>query len=279
MGYGLLVIGYWLLVIEKQKKMANVNVFKLIFFTFVLVSCDSGDIAEQIHNTTDTGRTVKLTGTFVGINSWESKYAVSLAGFSTGNNYAQVVRTIPNTTPDNTKVEFIQSNISDDINTIELAITNRLRERIITLASVNLDDLSDKKDTIRLDVGTIDVSRFEALQMGLFNKACIQCHGGNGGAGAASLNLTRGNAFTQLVNKPSTRKEGMMRVISGDARQSLIHQLLSEGGENLLHVNHTEILSNQFKENTNEVRLLLDEWINGLEAPSDSPEGGVNVEN
>ena len=248
-------------------------------FTFLLVSCDSGDIAEQIHNTTDSGRTVKLTGTFVGINSWESKYAVSLAGFSTGNNYAQVVRTIPNTTPDNTQIELIQSNISDDINTIELAITNRLRERIITLASVNLDDFTDEKDTIRLDVGTIDVSRFGSLQIGLFDKACIQCHGGNGGAGAASLNLTRNNAYAQLVNKASTRKEGMMRVVSGNPQQSLIHQLLSEGGENLLHMNHTEILSNQFKENTNEVRMLLDEWINELKAPSGSPEGGVNVEN
>ena len=254
--------------------------FYFLYLTlFLLCSCDSGDIAEQIHNTTDSGRTVKLTGTFVGIDSWDSKYAVSLAGFSTGNNYAQVVRTIPNTTSDNTKVELIQSNISNDINTIELAITNRLRERIITLASVNLDDYTDKKDTIHLDVGTIDVSRFGSLQIGLFDKACIQCHGGNGGAGAASLNLTRNNAYAQLVNKASTRKEGMMRVVSGNPQQSLIHQLLSEGGENLLHVNHTEILSNQFKENTNEVRLLLDEWINGLEAPSDSPEGGVNVEN
>ena len=236
----------------------------LILFTFILTSCDSGDIAEQIHNTTDSGRTVKLTGTFVGIDSWESKYAVSLAGFSTGNNYAQVVRTIPNTTSDNTKVELIQSNISNDINTIELAITNRLRERILTLASVNLDDYTDEKDTIHLDVGTIDVSRFGALQIGLFDKACIQCHGGNGGAGAANLNLTRNNAYAQLVNKASTRKEGMMRVVGGDAQQSLIHQLLSEGGENLLHMNHTEILSNQFKENQNEVRQLIDEWINGL---------------
>ena len=252
--------------------MADVKVLKLVFFTlhfslftFVLASCDSGDIAEQIHNTTDSGRTVKLTGTFVGINSWESKYAVSLAGFSTGNNYAQVVRTIPNTTPDSTKVELIQSNISNDINTIELAITNRLRERIITLASVNLDDFTDEKDTIHLDVGTIDVSLFESLQMGLFDKACIQCHGSNGGAGAASLNLTRNNAFAQLVNKPSTRKEGMMRVVSGNAEQSLIHQLLSEGGENLLHMNHAEILSNQFKENQTEVRQLIDEWINNIE--------------
>lgn len=249
-----------------QKKIKYISLLSFIFsfLSLHLVSCDSGDIAEQSYATSDRGHIVKLTGTFTGISSWESKYAVSLAGFSTGNNYAQMVRTIPNTTPDGTRVELIQSNIGEDINTVELVITNRLRERIITLASVNMDDFTDEKDTIRLDVGNIDVRRFSALQTGLFDKACIQCHGGNGGAGAAGLSLIREKAYSQLVNKPSTRKEGMMRVAGGIPEQSLIHQILSEGGENILHMNHTEILSNQFKENQNEVRTLIDEWINNL---------------
>ena len=234
-------------------------------FALLLVSCDSGDIEEQALSTTDKGKTVKLRAVLFGINSWENKYAVSLAGFTIGDNYAQVVRTIPNTTPDSTRVELVLSNIGEDINTVELAITNRLRERIITIAKVNLDDYVNQKDTIHMDLGLTDVSRFGALQKGLFNMACIQCHGGNGGAGAASLNLTEGRSFANLVNMPSTRKEGMVRVVSGNAQESLIHQIMAEGGENLLHVNHTEILSNQFRENLNEVRQLIDEWINNLE--------------
>ena len=237
----------------------------LSLFMFLLAACDSGDIEEQAYAITDQGHTVKLTATLTGIDSWESKYSVSLAGFASGDNYAQVVRTLPNTTPDSTKVEMVLSNIGDNINTVELAITNRLRERIITLARVNLDDYDNKKDTIYMDLGVTDVSRFGALQLGLFNMACIQCHGGNGGAGAAGLNLTEGRSFANLVNVPSSRKEGMMRVVSGDAQQSLLHQMMAEGGENMLHVNHTEILSNQFRENLNEVRQLIDEWINGIE--------------
>ena len=251
--------------------MANVKILKLLFltlhvslFTFILTSCDSGDIEEQSYAITDQGHTVKLTVTLTGIDTWESKYSVSLAGFTTGDNYAQVVRTLPNTTADNTEVELVLSNIGDNINTVELAITNRLRERIITLASVNIDDYAGKKDTIRMDLGLTDVSRFGALQLGLFNMACIQCHGGNGGAGAASLNLTEGRSYANLVNVSSTRKEGMMRVVSGNAQESLLHQMMAEGGENLLHVNHTEILTNQFRENLNEVKLLIDEWINNL---------------
>ena len=236
----------------------------LSLFILLLAACDSGDIEEQAISTEDKGYTVKLTAVLSGIDSWESKYAVSLAGFTTGDNYAQVVRTVPNTTPDGTRVEMVLSNIGDDINTVELAITNRLRERIITLARVNLEDYANQKDTIRMDLGLTDVSRFGALQLGLFNMACIQCHGGNGGAGAASLNLTEGRSFANLVNIPSTRKEGMMRVVSGNAQESLLHQIAADGGENLLHVNHTEILSNQFRENLNEVRQLIDDWIREL---------------
>ena len=227
----------------------------------LLAACDSGDIEEQTLATTDNGRTVKLTAVLSGIDSWDRKYSVSLAGFTAGDNYAQVVRALPNTTADGTAVELVLSNIGDNINTVELAITNRLRERIITLASVNMEDFAEQKDTIRMDLGVMDVSRMGALQFGLFDRACIQCHGGNGGAGAAKLNLTAGHSFANLVDVPSTRKEGAVRVVSGNAQESLLHQLVSEGGENLLHVNHTEILSNQFRENLNEVRQLIDDWI------------------
>ncbi|MBO7068115.1 MAG: hypothetical protein J6W52_05495 [Bacteroidaceae bacterium] len=229
----------------------------------MFVSCDSGDIEEQSYNVTDKGHTVKLTAVLSGIESWEKKYSVSLAGFTTGDNYAQVVRTIPYTTS-NTQMELVLANIDDNINTVELVITNRLRERVITLASVNMDEYVNVKDTIRMDLGLIDVSRFGALQLGLFDKACILCHGGNGGTGAANLNLTEGMSYANLVNVPSTRKEGMMRVTGGNAQESLFHQIMAEGGENLLHVNHTEILSNQFRENLNEVRQLIDDWINSL---------------
>lgn len=236
----------------------------LALLALLMAACDSGDIEEQAVTTTDKGRVVKLTATVSGIGAWDKKYSVSLAGFTTGDNYAQVVRALPNTTTDGTAVEVVLSNIGDDINTVELAITNRLRERIITLASVNLDDAGDTKDTIRMELGTVDVSTFGALQFGLFDRACIQCHGGNGGAGAASLNLTAGHAYASLVDVPSTRKEGAVRVVSGNAQESLLHQIAAEGGENLLHVNHTEILSNQFKENLNEVRQLIDDWIGTL---------------
>ena len=235
----------------------------LCIVSLCLAACDSGDIVEQEYSTAERGRTVKLTATLSGVDTWESRYSVSLAGFTTGDNYAQVVRSLPNTTADGTRVELVLSNIDEAVNTVELAITNRLRERIITLASVNLEDYADTGDTIRMELGHVDVSRFGALQMGLFNVACIQCHGGNGRS-AAGLNLTGGQALANLVDVPSTRREGMMRVVGGDAEGSLMRQILNEGGEDILGYNHTEVLSSQFKENLTEVRQLIDDWIKGL---------------
>lgn len=239
------------------------NISFLLVSLLCLSACDSGDILDQELSTSDLGRTVKLTATMSGVASWDSKYAVSLAGFVPGDNYAHVVRTLPATTADGSQVELVLSNIDDEVKTVELAITNRLRERIITLARVNLEDYADNPDTIRMDLGHLDVSRFGALQMGLFDMACIQCHGGNGRS-AAGLNLTAGQSLGHLVDMPSTSKSDARRVVSGDAEGSLLHQILNEGGEDILHYNHTEVVSSQFKENLLEVLQLIDDWINKL---------------
>ncbi len=238
------------------------SIFALSLLLLV-AACDSGDIEERTSSSSGKGRVVKLTGNLSGVGTWDSKYAVSLGGFTTGDNYAQVVRTLPSTTPDGTQVELVLSNLGESINTVELAITSRLRERIITLSSINLDEYPETSDTIRMDVGSFDVGLFSSLQQGFFNVACIQCHGGNGRS-AAGLNLTEGNAFAQLVDVPSTRIEGMKRVIGGNADGSLLHKILNEGGEDILHYNHTEVLSSQFKENQEGVRQLIDDWINLL---------------
>lgn len=227
-------------------------------------SCDSGDITETEHTTLSSGRTVRLTATVAGIHACPEKYSVALAGFDDNSNYAIVQRALSSDIPDNTEVELVLSNLSEQVTMVEFAVTNRLRERILTLERLRIEDMPDAPDTIDIQLGTVDLSMFGLIQSHVFNAACIQCHGGNGGGGAAGLNLTSGKAFSQLVDVPSTRVEGQWRVLSGDAEGSLLHQILSEGGEDILHYNHTEVLSSQFKENVTEVRQFIDEWIKGL---------------
>ena len=249
---------------ERSHNLGNLcNLWFLLFLSLSLVSCDSGDIVEGGYSVQDKGKVVKLTARVSGVGSWASTYSVALAGFAKGDKYAIMQRALPVSTADGTDVTLTLNNITEQISTVEFAITDNLRKRIITLGRIAMADYDDPQDTIRMDLGTVDLSLFGALQQGLFNVACIQCHGGNGRS-AAGLNLTEGNAMENLVDVPSTRREGMMRVVSGDAPSSLLHQILSEGGEDILGYNHTEIVSSQFKENSEEVRDLLDEWIGTL---------------
>ena len=235
----------------------------LLCLTMLCAACDSGDIEDRGYSIMEHGKVVKLTARVSGIRSWKNGCAVALAGFAKDDNYATMQRTLPASTADGEEIVLVLNNITEKIETVEFAITNNLRKRIITLRSVALADYEDTQDTIRLDLGNIDVSMFGALQQGLFNKACIQCHGGNGRS-AAGLNLTEGQAMSNLVDVPSTRKEGMVRIQSGNASQSLLYQILSEGGEDILNYNHTEVLSSQFKENRDGILGLIDEWISSL---------------
>ena len=231
-----------------------------------LASCDSGDIAESVHTVEEKGYTVKMTARVSGLSEWSgSGYALAVAGFTADSRYALLQRALPSTADDDTPVSLVLSNLSGELKTVELVLTNSLRERIITLAAINMADYAANtaRDTIRMDMGNIDVGRFGVLQTGLFDRACIQCHGASGRS-AAQLNLTAGNAMTNLVDVPSTRREGMLRVESGNAEGSLLHLILNEGGENLLTHNHTEILSSQFKSNLKEVEALIDSWIDRL---------------
>ena len=232
----------------------------------LLAACDSGDIHDKVYEVDEKGKTVKVTARISGLGEWEGTgYNMAVAGFTQDSKFALMQKTLPSTVEDGSTVSLVLSNISNEVQMVEVSLTNSLRKRIISLASVNMEDYSEKTahDTILLDLGTVDVGRFGILQAGIFNRACIQCHGGNGRS-AAGLNLTEGNARSNLVDVPSTRREGMLRVASGNIEASLLHQVLNEGGENLLSHNHTEILSSQFKSNLEEVNSLIDSWIEHL---------------
>lgn len=253
--------------------MKNLHYFYIVTALVGLASCDNGNIVEKVYTVDEKGYTLKMTAQMSGLSDWEgSSYTLAVAGFSADSKFALLQRALTSAA-DNTPISLVLSNLSSELQTVELALTNSLRKRIITLATVNMAEYAENgtHDTIRLDLGHIDVGRMGVLQRGLFDRACIQCHGGNGRS-AAGLNLTEGNAWVNLVDVPSLRREGYLRVESGNAVGSLLHLILSEGGENLLSHNHTEILSSLFKTNLEEVSMLIDDWIDHLTASSDPPE-------
>ncbi len=237
-----------------------------LFLAVVLNACDSGDIEENAVMTSNRGKTVKLTARLFGVASISAyNYNVALAGFSSESEYAVAQRVVPATTQDDTRVEIVLDNLGSEVDYAELAITNHLRKRILTLEAMDLStyDGYAPEDTIFMDLGDLQVDLFGCMQVGVFDKACINCHGANGSS-AADLNLTAGNSLASLVDVPSSRLDGFTRVVSGDPQSSLLTVILSDGGENVLRYNHTEILSSTFRQNLSEVRQLIEEWISSL---------------
>ena len=75
--------------------------------------------------------------------------------------------------------------------------------------------------------------RFSSIQAQIFEsadsagrRACTSCHTNVGRTPPAGLILTHDAAYDQIVNMPSTRKAGAIRVIPGDADNSyLVHKV------------------------------------------------------
>lgn len=211
----------------------------LLFFFILLVfcACDSGNILDKEIAVKRSGKVVKLIANVSGNSHWDNTYTLALAAFADGNKYAITQRVMPQVSTDGQRISVTLENLSPQIKTVELAITDKLRKRILTLALLDMDDLEYMGDTLLMNLGDIRLDLDGCIQRGVFDVACVQCHGANGHA-AAGLDL--------VYNMPKKEK---------------LKQIVEDGGATTLHYNHTDVLSSHFKENLEEVKHLLYDWI------------------
>lgn len=151
------------------------------------------------------------------------------------------------------------SNVSNEVKTIEFCITNKLRERILTFKSMEVNN--NESDTILIDVGTIDIGMYSTIQDKVFNTTCIQCHGASTGEPAAGLYLTKGKSYNALVNKQSAKIEGGILVMPGEAEESVLHQALNPNYNLPLRFDHVNMISNE------NMLTLIDRWIDNGAKP------------
>ena len=225
-------------------------IFAAIFAMLGLVGCDEGDIQEAATETKTSGKVARLTAAVSGIDSWSSQYSVVLAAFAEGSDYAVVQKRL--TEGDNGNVETTLNITSDDVATIELCVTNRLRQRIVSFASVPVSQLQG--DSLHLAPGRVAVSMFQTIQDMVFTTTCARCHG-LGNAPAAGLTLAQGQSYAALVNHEASKPERGVRVVPGDTEASLLHKVI-HGDPAAVSFDH----SNMIKEPT--TFALIDNWIN-----------------
>lgn len=225
----------------------------LLLLAGLFASCDDGRIPEAAVDFTEEGRVAKVDLDITGTTTWPSGYTVVVAGFADNNAYARVAMTVR---PDaNGHVSAKIPGISDDVKTLEVCVINTLRRRITTFWQI---DAQANADTITVaPTQTINAGMYATIQNDVFTKQCANCHSGS--AWAASLHLTEGHSYADLVNQESHKMPGHLRVKPGDASASVLYDILSTEESKEWGFDHSNIMASD--ENKLQLRLIRD-WIN-----------------
>ena len=217
-----------------------------------LASCDEGRLYDTDIVTEEEGGNARVTATISGESSWTSGYAIAVAGFESGNEYAIISKNVEVSASDGT-CDVALTGIPAEVSTIELCALDRLRRRVATFATA---DYKVSGDTLRIDAGALDVSMANAIQQEIFNTTCIQCHGGSNYA-AAGLHLTEGLSFESLVGVSSVKVPGKHRVEAGSSTESVMYEALAEGISSSWRYDHSVEVVKQEKLD------LIRNWIDG----------------
>jgi len=222
---------------------------------FGLSSCDDGRIYPET-TTSAEGKTVVMEGVLEGLDNWVSNYRVSIAGFEQADDeYASVSKVITASDINDGKALVELSGIKDNVKLVRLCVLDRLRRHIVTFKEV---DISDATETVKMDVGTLNISMFNAIQQSFFNTTCANCHGASNRA-AAGLYLTEGKSYQAMVDVNSKKVEGRKLVETNNATNSVLHMVLNQQEVKGISMAHRDLVS---EKNEQTILPLIDSWIN-----------------
>lgn len=211
-----------------------IYILSVIFATALalnLVGCDDGHVDDPVYHHTSDSYTVEITGVFKSIDTWNGTYAIAAACFDGTNNYTLTQKVIPSSAGD-TEQSIRLSNVPTNAKTVEIAVVNTLRKRIATLYSYEIPEDQRYSDIIELDVGTLNVGMFGAINQCVFQGSatnCSRCHAAS--RPAANLDLSAEHAYNNLINVQATKDDALKRVMPGDATNSFLYKVIAEGDE------------------------------------------------
>lgn len=229
----------------------------IMFCLAVLTGCDDGPIHEKEYVPTTTGYTAVVKGTFKKQSTWTSGYSVVVAGFSDKSDYAIIQKTLAAKNNEDTEISTTLSNISDTTKTLEIAVVNSLRKRVATLFSYEIPANQQIKDTIRLNVGELNVGMFATINKEIFQgKNCSRCHASP--TATAHLDLTSDNAYKSIVGVESYKNPEYMRVKPGSADSSFLYKVITTGDERVAYNHPALFVDSKYAT----FQTIIKKWIN-----------------
>jgi len=224
----------------------------LSLLSICLTSCDDGLIYKEVAYNT-VGRSAKLEGKITGLGNWAEGYTIAIAGFTEDDDYASISKAVQTDSEGNATV--IMTNIPDEVTSVQLCVLDRLRRHVMTFYEADIEGV---RDTIRMEVGTVDASMFNAIQQSYLTTTCANCHGASNRI-AAGLNLTEGNAYQAMVGVDSKKVDGKKIVDPNDSENSVLHMVLHQESVEGIGMNHFDLVS---EKNAQSILPLIDSWIN-----------------
>ena len=224
----------------------------LLATAMLCTSCDDGRIyPEEGQPTARDGRVARVIGTINGQDTWATGSEVVVAVFNGESDYALMTKNIPNE-PQATSITM--NAIPSEATTIELCVTDRLRQRVATLKRMEIPGNADARDTITIDAGVMDAGMLAVIQDNVFTPRCATCHGLSTAA-AGGINLTRGNTYAAIVGIPSHRVPDKSIVEPGQSAESVLHMMLNTDISTSWGYDHGNAdISEQWKE-------IISKWI------------------
>lgn len=220
----------------------------LTWISAALSACDDGRIYSERDPGTASGVTAVMRGEISGCAGYSSQpgYSVALAAFG-DDDFALVSKPVGDGS-----VEVTLSGIPAEARTVEVCLISRLRERIHTFASADVDGKEGAMTV--LEAGRLDVGMYGVVAGHIFTARCAQCHGATGHS-AADLDLTPEMAYASLVGVPSTVEEDAVRVTPGRADASTLWRAVATSESESWAFNHAVLLDDRDKD-------LIRDWIN-----------------
>ena len=219
-------------------------------------SCDDGHINDPVRATDAETFTVKIAGNFTGQDTWTGRTSVAAACFNEESPYSLTQAPLPASMDDNEQTVTL-TNVPTDTKTIEIAVVNSLRERIATIYSYSIPADQSTDDTIRLDIGSLDVGMYQTINQVVFQgNSCSRCHGG--ASPAANLDLTPQQAYASLVNVKAEKDPQQTRILPGNAEGSYLYKVITEGDANVSY-SHPALFTNEAYSN---FLNIIRDWIN-----------------
>lgn len=222
----------------------------------LFTACDQGDIyPEEIGYETEDTHVIQLTGTLKGLDTWNTAYSIVLAVYESSEADKSSMNKVVSTDADGHLSVNLRA--ARNLPVAKLCLFNRNN---VMIAQYAQSEIAANADTVRFDVGEVDVSMYTTIQHEIFNASCASCHGA-GERVACRLDLTAANSYNNLVGVPSVKVDGSQRVEPGNAAGSVLHKVINSNIPEVA-MPHADILDARRK---SDLLSLIDSWINNLD--------------